>query len=90
MVVLKQQMSTVLQLALCGGAGHPSCPLLPPLCPSKAALPYFNFRHKTLHFDENFMKIGPKLKNLSMFKDQFYVYSIFEVHVFITEWHYIL
>ena len=24
----------VLQLALYGGAGHPSCPFLPPLCPS--------------------------------------------------------
>ena len=34
------------------------------------------------------MKIGPKLKKLSMFKDQFYVYPIFEV--FIVEWDYIL
>ena len=38
------------------------------------------------------MKIGPKLKKLSMFKGQFYMYSIFEV--FIVEWdsfqHYIL
>ena len=34
------------------------------------------------------MKIRPKLKKLSMFNDQFYVYSIFEV--FIVEWDYIL
>ena len=34
------------------------------------------------------MKIGPKLKLLSMFKGQCYVYSIFEV--FIVEWDYIL
>ena len=34
------------------------------------------------------MKIGPKLKNLSLFKGQFYVYSILEV--FIVEWNYIL
>ena len=34
------------------------------------------------------MKIGPKLKKLSMFKGQCYVYSTFEV--FIVEWDYIL
>ena len=34
------------------------------------------------------MKSGPKLKRLSVFKDQFYVYPIFEV--FIVEWDYIL
>ena len=48
---------------------------------------HFNFRHKALHFGENFMKIGPKLKKLSVFKGQFYMY-IFEV--FIVEWDYIL
>ena len=32
------------------------------------------------------MKIGPKLKKLSMFKGQFHVYSIFEV--FIVEYDY--
>ena len=32
------------------------------------------------------MKIGPKLKKLSIFKGQFYVYSIFEA--FIVEWDY--
>ena len=76
----------MLQLALYGGAGRPSCPLLPPLlsCP----LSYLNSRHKTLHFGENFIKTGPKLKKLQMFKGQFYVYSIFEV--FIVEWDYIL
>ena len=49
-----------------------------PLLPFSAAplpflsypLLYFNSRHKTLHFGENFMKIGTKLK-LSMFKGQF-------------------
>ena len=64
------------------------------LLPSPAAplpflschLSYFNSRHK--YFGENFMKIGPKLKNLLMFNGQFYVYSIFEV--FIVEWDYIL
>ena len=34
------------------------------------------------------MKIGPKFKKLSMFKGQFYMYSISEV--FIVEWDYIL
>ena len=34
------------------------------------------------------MKIGPKLKHLPLFEDQFYVYSISEV--FIMEWDYIL
>ena len=60
----------------------------PPLLPSPATplpflscpLSYFNSRHKTLHFGKNFKKIGPKLKKLSMFKGQFDVYSIFEVH----------
>ena len=43
----------------------------------------FNSRHKTLHdFGENFMKIRPKLKKkLSMFKSQFYVWSVFEVFI---------
>ena len=68
----------------------------PPLLPSIAAhlpflscpLSYFNSRHKTLHFGENFMKIGPKSKKLSVFKGQFYMYlySVFEV--FIVEWDY--
>ena len=57
----------------------------PPLLPFPAAplpflsrfLSYFNSRHKTLHFGENFVKIGPKLKMLSMFKGQCSVYSIF-------------
>ena len=81
--------SAVLKLALYEWAGHPSCPLLPPLCPSWAApLSNFNSRHKTLHLGESFMKIGPKLKKLSVFKGQFYMYSIFEV--FIVEWIYIL
>ena len=43
-----------------------------PLLPSPAALlpflscplSYFNSRHKTLHFDENFMQTGPKLKKI--------------------------
>ena len=68
----------------------------PPLLPSMAVplpflsclLSYFNFRHKTLHFGENFMKIGPKLRKLSVFQGQFYIYSIFEV--LIVEWDYIL
>ena len=68
----------------------------PPLLPFPAAplpflsclLSYFNSRHKILHFGENFMNIGPKLKMLSMFKGQCYVYSIFEV--FIVELDYIL
>ena len=34
------------------------------------------------------MKIEPKLKKSSVFKGQFYMYSIFEV--FIVEWNYIL
>ena len=60
---------------------------VPPLLPSPAAplpflscpLSFFNSRHKTLHFGENFRKIRPKLKKmLSMFKCQFHVYSIFE------------
>ena len=51
-------------------------------------LSYFNSRYKTLHFGENFMKIRPKLKKLSMFEDQSYMYSISEV--FIAEWDYIL
>ena len=51
-------------------------------------LSYFNSRHKTLHVDENLMKIIPKLKMLSMLKGQCYVYSIFEV--FIVELDYIL
>ena len=34
------------------------------------------------------MKIGLKLKKLSMFKGQFYVYSVFEVCI--VEWDYIL
>ena len=34
------------------------------------------------------MLIRPKLKKLSVFKGQFYVYSIFEV--FIMDWGYIL
>ena len=57
-------------------------PLVPPLLPSLATplpflsccLSYSNSRHKTLHFGENFMKIGPKLKKL--LKGQFYVYSL--------------
>ena len=75
----------VFQLALNGGL-----PLFPSAATALLKLPlsYFNSRHKTVHFDENFMKIGPKLKNLSIFKSQFYVYSIFEV--FIVEWDYIL
>ena len=41
-------------------------------------LTYFNSRHKTLQFGENFMKIGPKLKKLiSMFKGQFYTYVLY-------------
>ena len=67
-------------------------PLLPfpatPLPFLSCPLSYFNSRHKTLHFGKNFMKIGPKLKKLSMFKGQCYVYSIFEV--FIMEPDYIL
>ena len=34
------------------------------------------------------MKVWPKLKKLSIFKGQFYKYSIFEV--LIVEWDYIL
>ena len=68
----------------------------PPLLPFAAApLPFLscilsclNSRHKTLHFGENLMKIGPKLKILSKSKGQYYVYSIFEV--FIVEWDYTL
>ena len=66
------------------------------LLPSPAApLPFlcchlsdFNSRHKTLHFGEKFMKIGQKLKKLSKFKGQLYMYSIFEVNI--VEWDYIL
>ena len=63
-------------------------PLLPspaiPLPFLSCCLSYSNSRHKPLCFDENFMGIRPKLKKLSMFKCQFYVYSIFEV--FIVKW----
>ena len=64
-----------------------------PLALFSAPLPFVSchlsyFDIKNLHFGENFMKIRPKLKTLSMFKGQFYVYSIFEV--FIVEWDYIL
>ena len=72
---------SVLQLALYGGVGRPSA--LP-----KLSSVFQLQRHKTLHFGGNFMKIGPKLKKLSVFKGQFYMYSIFEV--FIVEWDYIL
>ena len=82
----------------CNSLSAPASPIWrggPPLLPTPAAsLPFlscplsnFDSKHKTLHFGENFMKIGPKLKKLSMFKGQFYVYSIFEV--FIVEWDYI-
>ena len=67
-------------------------PLLPfpaaPLPFLSCLLSYFNFRHKTLHFGENFMKIRSKLKMLSMFKGHCYVYSIFDL--VIVEWDYIL
>ena len=54
-----------------------SCLPLPIL---SCILPYFNSRHKTIHFGENFMKIGPKLKKLSVFKSQFYVYSSWGIY----------
>ena len=80
-----QLPTAVLQLALYGGADRPTCPLLLPLCPFLSCpLSYFNFRHTTLHFGENFMKIGSKSKKLSMFKGQFYMYSSFEI--FVVEW----
>ena len=47
----------------------PATPLPWLTCP----LPYFNSRHKTLHFGENFMEIGPKLKVTNV-KSQFYGY----------------
>ena len=72
------QHSAVLQLALYGGVGRPSALFMSD----------FNFRHKTLHFGVNSIKIEPKLNKLSMFKGQLFVYSIFEV--FIVEWDYIL
>ena len=55
----------VLQLALYRWV---HCPLLFPAAPlsfQSCPLPYFNYRHQTLHFGENFIKIGPKLKKLS-------------------------
>ena len=80
---------------LCSAPSRPiwrgGLPLLPfpatPLPFLSCLLSCFNSRHKTLHFGENFMKIGPKLKTLSMSKGQCYVYPIFEV--FIVEWDYI-
>ena len=69
--------SIVLQLALNGGAGHPSCSLLPPLCLHK--LPTVLFPDIKPYVLVSFMKIGPKFKKLSMFKGQFYMYSISEV-----------
>ena len=57
----------VLQPALHRGEGRP--PLLPSpttLLPfSSCNLPYFNSRHNTLYFGENFMKIGPELKKVT-------------------------
>ena len=83
---------TILHSAPAGPTWRVGLSLLPspatPLPFLSCHLSYFNSRYKTLHVGGNFMKIRLKLKQLSMFKGQFYVYSIFEV--FIVEWHYIL
>ena len=64
-----------IELQLCSEISAPASPIWRgglPLFPSTAAplpflscpLSYFNSRHKTLHFGENFLKIGPKLKKV--------------------------
>ena len=44
-------------------------------------LPYFKSRHKTLHFGENVMKIGPKLKKVFCFKVSFMCILVWGIYM---------
>ena len=81
-------VSTVLQLALHGGAGCPSCPLLLILCPFYAAICLISTPDIKPYILVKISWKSDQTKKSYQSLKVIYMYSIFEVNI--VEWDYIL